>query len=330
MKRFIPYILLILAMFSCKKKQESIAISGSFALEGTSYSLTSLRIDHVGYAATWPTPGDTSAIEPYDSARFILCAHFSGYQGNVVLYLVAPDNDFLVGTTYDCLYGDSLSCITLTTNGDTTQRSVLSATLNVDSIDDHEASGKNWLSYHFSLMVEGSSSPVQVSGQFVGPRTVNYTVDQPSYGVISFDTITAGLARPSLYRWNHLFCDDSNYFELKFYSNEARFSDNGNISHGVQFVIGIHSFQQNFPAAGDYPVSMEAEEATAFFGHKDGSVNWGTYWQVFYNNSVIGKANILSDTLHIHSCTTDSISLSFSFNDQLGNIVAGNYSGRYY
>lgn len=330
MKRFIPYILLILAMFSCKKKQENIAISGSYTLEGTSYSLTALRIVHVGYDATLPTPGDTSAIEPYDSTRFILRADFSGYQGNVLLYFIAPDNDFRVGTTYDCLCADSLSCIILTTDGDTTRRNILSATLDVDSIDDQEASGKNWLSYHFSLSVEGSSSPVQVEGRFTGPHTVNYTVDQPSYGTLSFDTITTGLARPSLYRWNHLFCDDSNYFELKFYSCGARFSDNGIISQGVQFVIGLHSFQQNFPAAGDYPVSMEAEEATAFFGHKDGSVNWGTYWQVFYSNAVIGKANILSDTLHIHNCTSDSISLSFSLNDQLGNTVIGNYSGRYY
>jgi len=314
-------------MFSCKKKQEDIKISGSFTFDGTSYSISSCRVDHVGYPER--VPGDTLS---QDSTRFILHTAFYGYQGDIHLFLIAPDNDLMPGQTYETLYEDSLSYIVIrSSEGDTTRPvRVTSASVTLLAMEDPVAAGKNWLSYYFTLTVDGNPSPLTIDGSFIGPHTVNYTVDQPSYGFITFDTIATGLARPSLYRWNHLFCDDSNYFELKFYSNRARFADKGTINVGVQFVVGFHSYQENFPAAGTYPVSIEAKEATLYFGHRDGSVNWGTYWQTFYAGSIVGKANILSDTLYLHRCTSDSITLTFALKDQLGNTVQGSYSGRYY
>lgn len=318
MKRILLYIALIIFISSCKKKQDEVKVSGSFTLEGTSYVIESLRVDHEGYAS--------------DSSAFILHANFSGQQGNVHLYLVAPDNDFLPGFTYDNIYADSASSIIIRSSEGEELRNVriLSAELSVDVIDDKTASGKNWLSYSFSAVVDDGSSSASLSGQYIGPHTVNYSIDQPSYGYISFDTIESGLARPTLYHWDHLFCDNSNYFELKFYSNSTRFSDKGTINSGIQFVLGIHSDQQDFPAVGEYLVSMEAEQSTLYYGHREGSVNWGTYWQTFYSGSIVGKANILSDTLHIYKCTPDSITLDFSLGDQLGNTVAGYYSGLYY
>jgi len=92
----------------------------------------------------------------------------------------------------------------------------------------------------------------------------------------------------------------------------------------------LHSFQQNFPAVGSYPIALQAKEATAYFGHRDGSVNWGTYWQTFYSGSVVGKANILADTINILRWDADTLSMTFSLKDQLGNTVQGNYNGRYY
>lgn len=331
MRRSFILILAFILMFSCKKKQEDFKISGSFTLDGSSYSLTALSVDHVGYAEIQQMPVDTSVMERYDSTMFVLHACFSGYKSAIHLYLCAPDNDFRTGVTYDCLCDDSLSCVILfSDNGDTIlQNSVISASLIVDSIDDPVASGENWLNYHFTLDVDNTSSS-QVNGQFAGPHTINYIVDQPSFGFLSFDTVTVGLARPSLYRWGHLFCDDSNYFELKFYSNAARFSENGTISQGVQFAVGFHSFQQNYPAVGDYPISMEAKEATALYGHRMGSVNWGTYWQIFYSGSVAGKANILSDTIRVVRWDSDSLTISFNLTDQLGNRVKGSYEGPYY
>ena len=305
---------MILLVVSCQKQETTIKSSGSFALDGTSYSITSFRVDHVDYADG-------------DSLRFVLKITAKGYSSQVTLYLIAPDNDLMAGNTYNVLMADSLSSIMLLKDGDTTSTAcVTAAEVTVSALDDEIAAGKNWLSYEFSLTVEGT----QTTGSFVGPHTVNYTVDQPSFGQLAFDTLQVGLSRPSLYGWGTMFTDISNYFELKFYSSDARFSDNGVIRQGVQFVVGLHSFQALYPAVGAYPVSLEAEEATAFYGHKEGSVNWGTYWQVFSSSSVIGKANILSDTVYVVKFTADSLTLKIALHDQLGNDVVGWYDGEYY
>ena len=110
----------------------------------------------------------------------------------------------------------------------------------------------------------------------------------------------------------------------------ARFSDNGTITQGVQFVLGFHSFQQNYPAVGTYPVALEPKEQTLLYGHRNGSVSWGSYWQTFYAGSVVGKANILSDTLSVLRWDSDTLSMTFSLKDQLGNTLQGSYCGRYY
>lgn len=301
----------MILLFSCKPKQEDIKVSGSITLDGTSYPLTSARVIHVGYADV-------------DSACFILHTTFTGYQGSINLFMLAPDNDFLTSVTYDRLATDTLSYIALTESKDTLR--ITAASLTVDSLDDTKARGKNWLKYTIHLTVEGATA----DGTFTGPHTVNYTVDQPSYGNLSFDTISVGLARPTLYRWDHFFCDFTNYFELKFYSSTARFSDSGTISQGAQFVLGFHSFQQNYPAAATYPVALEPAEQTMLYGHREGSVNWGTYWQTFYSGSVVGKANILTDTTYVLRWDADSLTIRFSMKDQLGNDVVGSYSGRYY
>ncbi len=301
----------MILLFSCKPSQEDIKIAGSISLNGTSYPLTSARVIHVGYADA-------------DSTQFILHTTFAGYQSTINLFLIAPDNDFLTSITYDRLATDTISYIALIESNDTLR--ITAASVTVDSLDDATARGKNWLRYTIHLTVDDATA----DGSFTGPHTINYTVDQPSGGNISFDTISVGLARPTLYRWNHFFCDFSNYFELKFYSSNARFSDNGNISQGLQFVLGFHSFQQNYPAVASYPVALEPAEQTLLYGHREGSVNWGTYWQTFYAGSVIGKANILTDTAYVLHWDADSLSLLFTMKDQLGNDVIGSYSGCYY
>jgi len=307
--------ILLLLLVGCKKNEEVVS-QGSFSLDGTSYSITAVRVDHVDYANA-------------DFSDFILKASFTGYQGKVCFYMSAPDNDFIPGQTYTTLFADSLSrIVVLSREGDTTQIVDISgATLKVDTIADETAAGKNYLQYAFTLVTDGHGT---VEGSFIGQHTVNYTVDQPSYGNLFFDTIACGLARPSLYGWGHMFSDKTNYFELKFFSSAARFSDNGKIKQGVQFVVGLHSFQELYPAMGSYPVSLIAEEQTTYFGHKEGNAMWGTYWQTFYSSSVVGKANILADTLHVVRCTSDSITLQFNLKDQLGNRVQGTYDGRYY
>ena len=308
-------LLLLLLLVGCKKNEEVVS-QGSFSLDGTSYSVTAVHINHVSYADT-------------DSSDFILKASFTGYQGKVYFYMVAPDNDFIPGQTYARLFADSLSqVVVLSREGDTTQIvKITAATLRVDSVTDKAAAGKNYLQYGFTLVTDKHGT---IEGSFLGQHTVNYTVDQPSFGNLSFDTIVCGLAKLSIYRWGRMFSDNTNFFELKFFSSSARFNDNGKIKEGVQFVVGLHSFQELYPAVGNYPVSLEAEEQTAYYGHKKDNAQWGTYWQTFHSSSIIGKANIISDTLHVVRCTADSITLRFDFKDQLGNRVVGSYDGKYY
>ena len=47
------------------------------------------------------------------------------------------------------------------------------------------------------------------------------------------------------------------------------------------------------------------------------------------NQSAIGKANILSDTLIIDGFTENNLNIRFTFTDQLKNTVTGNYNGPY-
>ena len=83
-------------MLSCKKRQEGINISGFFTISSSSYSLTSASVIHEGYADT-------------DSTQFLLHATFSGYQGSIHLFLLAPDNDFRTAITYDRISTDTAS-----------------------------------------------------------------------------------------------------------------------------------------------------------------------------------------------------------------------------
>lgn len=306
---------ILMFVVGCDKKEEVVS-HGSFSLEGTTYSITALRVDHVGYAET-------------DSSAFVLRTSFTGPRIEIIFYMVAPDNDFVPGKKYSSFCPDSLSRIIVTSReGDTLHNVMIaSATLMVDSVVDPIASGKNFLQYMFTIETNDYGT---TNGDFLGKHIVNYVVDQPSYGSFSFDTIECGVAKPTLYCWEHLFSDDTNYFELKFFSSNARFNDNGKIQMGVQMVIGLHSFQTLYPAEANYPVSLEAQEQTAYYGHKVGNALWGTYWQTFYSGSIVGKANVLSDTIKVLQWNSEKICLEFAMKDQLGNNVVGYYEGGYY
>jgi hypothetical protein len=136
---------------------------------------------------------------------------------------------------------------------------------------------------------------------------------------------------PVMMNWGHLFSENSNYFEFSFYSTAARFSDAGKIKSGVQFVVGVHDMQEEHPIAGDYLVSVRADDTPSiYYGHKLKNTAWGTYWQMFYNSSAIGKANVVEGSAEIISIDDKSLNMTFEFVDQLGNGVVGSYEGPYF
>ena len=128
-----------------------------------------------------------------------------------------------------------------------------------------------------------------------------------------------------------MFTENSNYFEFTFYSTAARFADAGKIKSGVQFVVGVHDAQEEYPTAGDYSVSMKADDTmSVLYGHKLKNTAWGTYWQMFYNGSSVGKANVVAGSAQIISIDDESLNMTFTFDDQLGNEVVGSYKGPYF
>ena len=134
---------------------------------------------------------------------------------------------------------------------------------------------------------------------------------------------------PMMMNWGHLFSENHNYFEFTFYSVDSRFTDAGKIKSGVQFVVGVHDMQDEHPIAGDYLVSKSADEVSIYYGHKLRNTAWGTYWQVFYNSSAIGKANVVEGSASIVKIDDSWLTMTFSFVDQLGYVVVGAYDGPY-
>ena len=107
--------------------------------------------------------------------------------------------------------------------------------------------------------------------------------------------------------------------------------DAGKIKSGVQFVVGVHDMQDEHPIAGDYLVSKSADDATSiYYGHKLKNTAWGTYWQVFYNTSDMGKDNVVEGSAEIISIDDKSLNMTFTFVDQLGYEVVGYYKGPYF
>ena len=316
MPRILIILTLTILLASCTTK-EPVASYGSFTLDGTTYSFTSLRVDHVGY-------------EHGDSSRFILrltaypgtfkcdTVKYSGYGTLLRLFLVATSYDLPVGSRSTALSADSLSyAITITSEGDTTMLTpILDATVAVSAAEN------DFQTYTLSLTTAAGTS----SGSYTGKHTLNCIVDKPACGWIAFDTINANLAAATLYSWGELLSPGTNYYEIIAYSTDARFNDNGKLRSGLQFSLGIMSATDSYPADGTYVVSTDYSPGSVIYGHKIGNANWGTYWAVFSSSSAIGKANILSGTLTTFALQNYA-SFTFDFTDQLGNTVQASYSG---
>ena len=77
-------------------------------------------------------------------------------------------------------------------------------------------------------------------------------------------------------------------------------------------------------------INSHKVDTSVYYGHKLKNTAWGTYWQVFYNSSAIGKANVVEGSAEIISIDDKSLNMTFEFVDQLGDKVVGSYEGPYF
>ena len=316
-------IAILLSLFLCSCEKEKVVVQGgSFTFQESGYAIKRVKVEHIDYAE------DDYVLRflAYPVTYTVSETSASGYGAVIDAEFLSITKDFEVGGTY-YLQPDSSWLIVYpeipkgdTTYHDTLYYHIASGELKVDSADGYRT-------FNFGFLTEDGDSIV---GSYLGEYIYNYTLDQRGYGELAFDTITCQLAMPVMMNWGHLFSENRNYFEFTFYSTDSRFSDAGKIKSGVQFVIGVHDIQQEWPVEGDYLVSVNADDATSvYYGHKLKNTAWGTYWQMFYNSSAIGKANVVEGSAKIISIDKSSVNLTFTFVDQLGNEVVGEYGGPY-
>ena len=316
-------IVLLLSLFLCScEKEKVVAQGGSFRFQESGYAIKRVKVEHVDYA------GDDYLLRflAYPATYTLSETSASGYGAVIDAYFVSSTKDFEVGEMYQ-LISDSSRLVIYpeipkgdTTYHDTIYYHIASGELKVDTADGYRT-------FNFGILtVDGDS----ITGSYFGEYIYNYVLDQRGYGELAFDTISCQLAMPMMMNWGHLFSESSNYFEFTFYSTDSRFADAGKIKSGVQFVVGVHDVQEEYPIAGDYLVSVRADDTPSiYYGHKLKNTAWGTYWQMFYNSSAVGKANVVEGSAVIESIDDKLLNMTFTFIDQLGNEVVGRYEGPY-
>ncbi len=316
-------IAILLSLFLCSCEKEKVVVQGgSFKFQESGYAIKRVKVEHVGY------DDDDYLLRflAYPATYTVSETSASGYGMVIDARFVSATKDFEVGGTYE-LHSDSSRLIIYpeipkgdTTYHDTIYYHIASGELRVDSTEGYRT-------FKFGLLTADGDS---ITGLYFGEYTYNYTLDQLGYGELSFDTITCQLAMPVMMNWGQLFSENYNYFEFTFYSTDSRFADAGKIKSGVQFVVGVHDVQEEYPVVGNYIVSVKADDMSIYYGHKLKNTAWGTYWQMFYNSSAIGKANVVEGSAEIISIDEESVNMTFTFIDQLGNEVVGYYEGPYF
>ncbi|MFI3297123.1 MAG: hypothetical protein R3Y59_05800 [bacterium] len=309
---------LLFALLSCDTTESDEVSSGTFSFQEKNYPIKSLRVEQQGLS-----DGEyTLRMTCYPATYSISESSTSGYGTVIDAYFRTPDEDFVDLSAYSLssVVNDTVfsQLIQYPNSGDTTYFDIASGMLYVDSTE-------TYLEYTIEFItIDGDS----IIGSFIGDHTYNYSVDQPSYGNLAFDTLSYELARPILWQWDTLLSTSVFYQELVFYASDARFSDAGKIKTGTQFVLGFNTLIDETLSAGTYPVTTILSDAPALlYGNKINDVSWGSFWQIYSSYSAIAKANITSGEVTINDITTDYINLSFQLTDQLNNSVEGEYDG---
>lgn len=316
-------VILGFACSSCKKEKPGIT-GGSFSFQNQSFSINSVRYDHIGFDSDNRHIIRFVALPGTCSFKYA-SGTFSGY-GSFIEIFVTADNRFLSAGNDYFIADDSdstLSALVSFSESDTTYHYIDNASISVDTV--YDSSSQKML---YSFIIKAISGSDSITASYVGSPISNVTADQIGFGNVEIDTVTKNLSTPFLRNWGNLF-SNSFYHELTFFSTDARYNDKGNITTGLQFVIGINTLD-NAISSGKYPVSYSYDGNNTLYGHKLNTTPWGTYWQMLSNQSSTGKANIISDTLTIDNISEGNISLSFKFSDQLKNTITGSYNGPYY
>lgn len=287
-----------------------------------------VRVEHVDYTT------DSLYVlrfTAYPSSYKITEKATSGYGAVLNLYFVAESNDFGKGTFQMATVDTLPSTMTYYPNTadakapkDTVVTPIAGGQLAVDSFSE-----PLFMAYGMSLYTADGDS---VTGTYTGLHVHNRTAVQPAYGTMVVDTIRCSLAEPTIVHWGKLF-GTLNYSEIIFYSTDAKFTDSGSITSGVQFVVGISTDDSDNAAqiaVASYPVATDYYTANStLYGHKVNNTAWGTHWQLYRNGSAAGKANILSGEVKITDMDESTLSLTATVIDQLNNTLTAIYSGPY-
>lgn len=325
-RRLLYLALVVLSLAACKRDEPKPVSSGTFTYKGEKYGISMVRVEHADYDAEGRF---VLRLTAYPGTYRINEKTTSGY-GNVLnIYCVADANDFAPGV-YSLAETDTLvSTLTHYPNTadnnaahDTVAHLVAGGELEVSDTDTDR-----FMKYSFRLVDAGGDS---ITGTYTGSHVHNRVAVQPVYGQLVFDTVRCSLAAPSVIRWGKVFCS-INYSEIVFYAADARFTDAGALSSGIQFAVGIQTDSTSSEiTVGTYPVSTDyyTENAT-LYGHKVRNTSWGTYWQMMRSGSSVGRANILGGKAVIKEIADGTLTAEFQFTDQLKNTVSASYSGPY-
>ncbi len=310
-------LILLFTLLSCDTTESDEVSSGTFSFQEKNYPIKSLRVEQQGLS-----DGEyTLRMTCYPATYNISDISTSGYGTVIDVYFRTVDEDF-TQSIYELspVINDSIfsQLIQYPNSGDTTYFDIASGTMYVDSTE-------TYLEYTIEFITTDGDS---IIGSFVGDHTYNYSVDQPAYGDLAFDTLSYELARPILWQWDTLLTTSVFYQEVVFYSSNARFSDAGKIRSGVQFILGFNTVDSTMLSAGTYSTTTILTDAPALlYGTKINDVSWGSFWQIYSSSSAISKANITSGEVIINTITEEYINLSFQLTDQLNNSVVGEYDG---
>lgn len=317
--KLLSLLITLLTLVACEPEKSEEKSVGSFRFQSTNYPIKSLRIEQIGI-----DDGEyTLRMTCYPITYKINEVSSSGYGSVINAYFKTTDRDFTDMSSYQIsnIVNDSVASQLILypkdSGTDTTYVDIEKGTMYVDSTE-------TYLKYTFEFISTDGDS---INGSYVGEHIYNYTVDQPAYGSLTFDTLSYQLSQPTLWQWDTIHSSSVYYYELIFYSTDTRFSDAGKVKDGIQFVLGFNSPNKQLKK-GTYPTTINTAEAPALlYGFKINKVSWGSFWQIYTNSSAKSKANVTKGEVIINDIQPDYINLSFQLIDQLDYNVVGEYEG---
>lgn len=315
------YALLVcsfICLVACETTTSTFKNNGSFTYNEVSSSLNKARLHryvdsvsdgiHLQLALCSPNMTMTNGV-------------LGGY-GSLLMMTIQTDSTALSSGTYtvsdadvaETVHSSESYLLTISEDKkDTVIQYITSGSLDVSTTEQGQK-------YLFNFNINGP-----LNGFYEGTYTYFNDVDGEQVGTLFLGDLEVPLQRGDLMLWGSIFEPDLNYFEYYFYSTDLRYTDAGAISKGFMFVIGLQSAGEQAPIDGLYPVSRKNENQTALYGHKSGSINWGTYWINYITASATERAFVLKDSIFVSSSNA-VYAFEFHCTDQLSNKITGSYN----